>query len=137
MVRELMHDPEFLSKVSVPATPEDVPVGEDLMETLLAHKERCVGMGANMIGELKRIIVFKNGDTYMTMYNPEILKKEDPYDAEEKCLSLLGGPRPCKRYQTIEVRWQNEKFETFVDTFTGFPAQIIQHEVDHCDGVLI
>ena len=94
-------------------------------------------MAANMIGVLKRIIVFDNEGTYMTMFNPELLKVFGPYDAQEGCLSLLGGPRPCKRYQTIKVRWQNENFQTRIKTFTGWSAQIIQHEIDHCNGVLI
>ena len=94
-------------------------------------------MAANMIGVRKRIIVFDNEGTYMTMFNPEIIKKSGPYDAEEGCLSLLGGPRPCKRYQTIKVQWQTAEFQTRIKTFTGWPAQIIQHEIDHCDGILI
>ena len=137
MIRELMHDPIFLSRRSEPATKDDLPVAQDLLDTLTAHKEGCVGMAANMIGVCKRIIVFDNEGTYMTMFNPEIIKMADPYDAQEGCLSLLGGPRKCKRYRTIKVRWQNEKFQTRIKTFTGWPAQIIQHEIDHCNGVLI
>ncbi len=137
MVRDLMHDPEFLSIKAEWATPDDIQVAEDLLETLLAHKERCVGMAANMIGVCKRIIAIKNGDTYQIMINPEILSREDVYDAQEKCLSLLGGPRPCKRYKKLEVKWQTVDFETHIDTFTDFTAQIIQHEVDHCEGILI
>ena len=90
-----------------------------------------------MIGVLKKIIVFDNEGTYMTMFNPEIIKMSGPYDTEEGCLSLLGGPRPCKRYQAIKVQWQNEQFQTRIKTFTGWTAQIIQHEVDHCKGILI
>ena len=137
MVKQIMHDPIFLSGKSEPATAEDLPVARDLLDTLVANKEACVGMAANMIGVRKRIIVFDNAGTYITMFNPEIIKKEAPYDTEEGCLSLLGGPRPCKRYQTIKVQWQNEKFQTRIKTFTGWPAQIIQHEIDHCDGILI
>ena len=110
---------------------------QDLLDTLTAHKDSCVGMAANMIGVKKRIIAFDNEGEYMVMFNPEIIKKSSLYDTEECCLSLLGGPRKCKRYQSIKVQWQNEKFETRIKTFTGFVAQIIQHEIDHCNGVLI
>jgi peptide deformylase len=137
MVKELMHDPIFLALKSEAATMEDLQIAQDLLDTLIANKEACVGMAANMIGVLKRIIVFDNEGTYMTMFNPQIIKSSGPYDAEEGCLSLLGGPRPCKRFQTIKVQWQNEKFQTRIKTFTGWPAQIIQHEVDHCNGILI
>ena len=137
MVKELMHDPIFLSLKSEVATKEDLQVAEDLLDTLIAHKDGCVGMAANMIGERKRIIAFDNEGTYMVMFNPEIIKKSEPYDTEEGCLSLLGGPRKCKRYQTIKVQWQTAEFQTRIKTFTGFPAQIIQHEVDHCNGVLV
>ena len=137
MVKEVIHDPVFLALQSEPATLEDLQVARDLLDTLTANKDACVGMAANMIGALKRIIVFDNDGEYMTMFNPQILKASDPYDASEGCLSLLGGPRPCKRYQTIKVQWQNEKFQTRIKTFTGWPAQIIQHEIDHCNGILI
>ncbi len=137
MVKQVIHDPVFLAMKSAPATSEDLQVAQDLLDTLTANKDGCVGMAANMIGVLKRIIVFDNEGTYMTMFNPEIVKMSGPYDAEEGCLSLLGGPRPCKRYQTIKVQWQNEKFQTRIKTFTGWPAQIIQHEIDHCNGILI
>ena len=137
MVRELMHDPIFLSLKSEIATKDDLPVAQDLLDTLSAHKDGCVGMAANMIGVKKRIICFDNEGTYMTMFNPQILKKSGPYDTEEGCLSLLGGPRKCKRYQTIKVQWQTAEMQTRIKTFTGFPAQIIQHEIDHCDGILI
>ena len=137
MVKEVIHDPIFLALKSDEATVEDMQTAHDLLDTLAANKEACVGMAANMIGVRKRSIVFDNEGTYMTMFNPEILKMSGPYDAEEGCLSLLGGPRPCKRYQTIKVQWQNEKFQTRIKTFTGWTAQIIQHEIDHCSGVLI
>ena len=137
MIKELIHDPIFLAGKSSPAAKEDLQTAQDLLDTLIAHKEGCVGMAANMIGVHKRIIVFDNEGTYMTMLNPEIIKKSGPYDTEEGCLSLLGGPRPCKRYKTIKVRWQTVDFQTRIKTFTGWPAQIIQHEVDHCDGILI
>ena len=137
MVKEIIHDPVLLGAKSVPATKEDLQVAQDLLDTLTANKDACVGMAANMIGVRKRIIVFDNDGIYMTMFNPEILKAAEPYDAQESCLSLLGGPRPCKRYRTIKVQWQNEKFQIRTKTFTGWPAQIIQHEIDHCNGVLI
>ncbi len=137
MIKELIHDPILLARKSEVATKEDLQVAQDLLDTLIAHKDGCVGMAANMIGVCKRIIAFDNDGSYMVMFNPEIIKKSGPYDAEEGCLSLLGGPRKCKRYQTIKVQWQTAEFQTRIKTFTGFPAQIIQHEVDHCDGVLI
>ncbi len=137
MVRELMHDPLFLARKSEPATKEDLPVARDLLDTLAAHKDECVGMAANMIGVLKRIIVFDNEGTPMAMLNPEILKSSEPYNTEEGCLSLLGGPRPCRRYGKIKVRYETMDFQTRIKTFTGFPAQIIQHEMDHCKGILI
>ena len=94
-------------------------------------------MAANMIGVRKRIIAFDNEGTYMVMFNPEIIKKTESYETEEGCLSLLGGPRKCKRYKTIKVKWQTAEMQTRIKTFTGFPAQIIQHEIDHCEGTLI
>ena len=137
MIKELIHDPILLSMKSEAATIEDLQVAQDLLDTLIAHKDGCVGMAANMIGVRKRIIAFDNGGTYTVMFNPKIIKKSGPYDAEEGCLSLLGGPRKCKRYRTIKVQWQTAEFQTRIKTFTDFTAQIIQHEVDHCDGVLI
>ena len=137
MIREVIHDPVLLGVQSEPATKEDLQVARDLLDTLIANKDACVGMAANMIGVRKRIIVFDNKGTYMTMFNPEIIKMSGPYDTEEGCLSLLGGPRPCKRYQTIKVQWQNEQFQTRIKTFTDWSAQIIQHEIDHCNGILI
>lgn len=137
MVKEVIHDPILLGIPAKPATKEDAPIAWDLLDTLIANKDACVGMAANMIGIHKRIIVFESEGSYMTMFNPEILKKAGPYDAEESCLSLLGGPRPCKRFQTIKVQWQNEQWGTRIKTFTGWTAQIIQHEIDHCNGVLI
>lgn len=137
MIKQLFHDPIFLSLKSEVATKEDLPVAEDLLDTLIAHKDGCVGMAANMIGVRKRIIAFDNEGTYMVMFNPQIIKKSEPYETEEGCLSLLGGPRKCKRYKIIKVQWQTAELQTRIKTFTGFPAQIIQHEVDHCDGVLI
>ena len=137
MVRELMHDPLFLGRKSRAATKEDLAIGQDLLETLVAHKETCVGMAGNMIGETVAVIAFFDGKTPVVMYNPEILKSEGEYETEEGCLSLLGGPRKCKRYRKIKVRWDNEQFQKRVKTYTDWTAQIIQHEVDHCMGVLI
>ena len=137
MIQEVVHDPILLARKSESATPEDLQVAQDLLDTLIANKEGCVGMAANMIGVLKRVIVFDNEGTYMTMFNPEIVKMSGLYETQEGCLSLLGDPRPCKRYQTIKVQWQNEKFQIRIKTFTGWTAQIIQHEIDHCNGILI
>ena len=137
MVREIIHDPILLGIPSKPAEKEDMQVAQDLLDTLAFHKDGCVGMAANMIGVHKRIIAFDNAGTYMVMFNPEILKSSGPYDAQEGCLSLLGGPRPCKRWGSIKVQWQNEQFQTRIKTFTGWTAQIIQHEIDHCNGILI
>ena len=137
MVRELIHDPILLARKSTPATAEDLNVARDLLDTLTAHREGCVGMAANMIGETKRIIVFDNEGTYMTMFNPEILRAEGEFGTEEGCLSLLGGPRKTKRYRKIKVRYQNAQFQTRIKSFTGWTVQIIQHEIDHCNGILI
>ena len=137
MVKEIVHDSIFLGGKSEMATKEDLQTAQDLLDTLIANHEACVGMAANMIGVRKRIIVFDNEGTYITMFNPEIIKKSGPYDTEEGCLSLLGSPRPCKRYKTIKVQWQTTEFQTRIKTFIGWTAQIIQHEVDHCDGKLI
>lgn len=136
MVRPIMKDPLFLARKAEPATAADIPVAQDLLETLVAHKDGCVGMAANMIGVNKRIIAFDNEGTYMVMYNPEIVKTAQPYNTEEGCLSL-DGVRPTRRYKSIKVRYQNEAFQVRLKTFTGFTAQIIQHEIDHCEGILI
>ena len=137
MKRELIHDPILLSRHSREATAADAAIAEDLLDTLKAHKETCVGMAANMIGEFVKIIAFDCQGSYMVMYNPEILKAEGPYDAEEGCLSLLGGPRKTRRFQKIKVRYQTEAMQIRLKTFTGWTAQIIQHEIDHCAGILI
>ena len=137
MVRQLVHDPILLLRKSVPATPEDLDTARDLMDTLLHHRETCVGMAANMIGVTKKIIVFQDGSGCATMFNPEILKAEGAYETEESCLSLLGGPRKCRRFRKIKVRWQTEDFQTRIKSFEGWTAQIIQHEIDHCNGILI
>ena len=122
--------------MAAPATAEDLPVAQDLLDTLIAHRDGCVGVAANMIGVSKRIIVFDNDGAYMTMFNPEIIKYAEPYETEEGCLSL-EGKRKTKRYRTIKVRYQNERFQVRLQSFSGWPAQIIQHEIDHCNGVLI
>ena len=137
MVRELVHDPFLLARKSAPATKDDLEIAQDLLDTLLAHRETCVGMAANMIGQLKRIIVFDNGGVPTLMFNPEIIKASGEYEAEEGCLSLLGGPRKTKRYQKIKVQYQTENFQTRLKSFEGWTAQIIQHEIDHCNGILI
>ena len=137
MVRELMHDPIFLAQKSRDAEPADLPIGQDLLDTLEAHRETCVGMAANMIGQSVRIIVFDDGGRAMLMFNPRILKGSGEYETQESCLSLLGGPRKTKRYQKIKVEYRNENFQLRLKTFEGWTAQIIQHEIDHCCGVLI
>ena len=137
MVRELVHDPIFLTRKAEPATKGDLPTAEDLLETLAAHRETCVGMAANMIGVCKRIIAFDNAGSYMVMFNPKIVKASEVYETEESCLSLLGGPRKTRRYRKIKVEYQNEKFQTRLKSFEGWTAQIIQHEIDHCEGILI
>ena len=137
MIKELVHDPLILGRKSEPATKEDLFIAEDLLDTLKAHHETCVGMAANMIGVHKRIIAFNDNGSYMAMFNPEILRSSDPYDTEESCLSLLGGPRKCKRFHSIKVQWQTADFQLRIKTFTGWTAQIIQHEIDHCNGILI
>ena len=136
MIREICKDVIFLGQKAEPATPEDLPVAADLLETLAHHKEGCVGMAANMIGVNKRIIAFDNEGEYMVMFNPEILRKTGPYETEEGCLSLTGV-RPTKRWKTIKVKWQNEKCQQRIKNFTGWTAEIIQHEIDHCEGIII
>lgn len=136
MIKEIIHDPIFLSQKSETATIADLSVAKDLLDTLIANREGCVGMAANMIGEKKRIIVFDNNGIYMTMLNPEIISKSGEYETEEGCLSL-AGIRSTKRFRSIKVRYQNLSFKACQQTFTGFTAQIIQHEIDHCNGVLI
>ena len=136
MIRPINRDPLFLPQKSAPATPEDAPIARDLLETLTAHADGCVGMAANMIGVNKRIIAFENDGEYMLMFNPVIVKKSGPYDTEEGCLSLTGT-RKAKRFQTVKVQWQNKKFQTRLKTFTGWTAEIIQHEIDHCEGIVI
>lgn len=136
MIRDICKDETFLALKAELATIDDLPIAADLLETLEHHKDGCVGMAANMIGVNKRIIAFDNEGTYMVMFNPEIIQKSGSYDAEERCLSLTGI-RPAKRWKSIKVRWQNEKFQERFKTFSGWTAQIIQHEIDHCEGIII
>ena len=137
MIKDLIHDPIFLARKAEPATQADLQTAADLLDTLAFHRETCVGMAANMIGVCKRIIAFDNGGSYMVMFNPRIVKAAGEYDAEESCLSLLGGPRKTKRFRKIKVEYQTDTFQTRLKTFEGWTAQIIQHEIDHCDGILI
>ena len=136
MIRDIIKDETFLEQKAEPAIQDDLSVAQDLLDTLTAHKDSCVGMAANMIGVNKRIIAFDNEGNYMVMFNPEIIKKSSPYEAEEGCLSLTGI-RKARRWKSIKVQYQNEKFQTRFKTFTGWTAQIIQHEIDHCEGILI
>ena len=138
MIRQLVHDPKLLSNASTNATKEDLNVALDLVDTLNFHRDTCVGMAANMIGVNKCIIAFVNDDNkIMVMFNPVILKKEKKYNTEEGCLSLLGGPRSCIRYESIKVQFQTTDMKVRIKNFKGFTAQIIQHEIDHCNGILI
>ena len=136
MIREICRDETFLAQKAAPATADDLATAQDLLDTLTAHKDGCVGMAANMIGVCKRIIAFDNEGTYMVMFNPVIVKQSGAYEAEEGCLSLTGT-RNTKRFQTIKVQWQNEKFQTRLKTFTGWTAEIIQNEIDHSEGIII
>ena len=136
MIKPIMKDPIFLAQKSAQATVLDLPVAQDLRDTLAAHRDGCVGMAANMIGVAKRIIIFDDNSSATVMFNPEIVKCSGPYEAEEGCLSL-AGTRKVKRYRLIKVQYQNECFEMRLKTYTGFTAQIIQHEIDHLGGVLI
>jgi len=136
MVREIMKDPIFLAQKSAPATAEDMSVAQDLLDTLIANAAGCVGMAANMIGVSKRIIAFYDGGNYSLMLNPVITKFSGPYDTEEGCLSL-PGVRPTKRYLNIKVEYQTLKMEKRIKNYSGYTAQIIQHEIDHCNGILI
>jgi len=138
MIKPIMKDPIFLARASEAAKncPEDLQTARDLLETLEHHREGCVGMAANMIGVARRIIAFDNEGSYMVMFNPVIVKSSGPYEAEEGCLSLTGV-RKAKRFRSIKVQYQNEQFQVRLKTFTGWTAQIIQHEIDHCNGILI
>lgn len=136
LVRPIMHYEAFLSQKAEPAAADDLQTAQDLLDTLSAHREGCVGMAANMIGVNKRIIAFDNEGTYEVMFNPEIIRKSGPYEAQEGCLSLTGV-RTAKRWKQIKVRYQNDKMQERFKTYSGWTAQIIQHEIDHCDGILI
>ena len=136
MIREICRDETFLAQKAAPATADDLATAQDLLDTLTAHKDGCVGMAANMIGVCKRIIAFDNEGEYMVMLNPMIVKQSGVYEAEEGCLSLTGT-RKVRRFKSIKVQWQNEKLQTRLKTFTGWTAEIIQHEIDHCEGILI
>ena len=136
MIKPIIKDPIFLAQKSAPAALPDLPVAQDLRDTLAAHRDGCVGMAANMIGVARRIIIFDDNGIASVMFNPEIIKSSGPYEAEEGCLSLTGT-RKAKRYRSIKVQYQNERFETRLKTYTGWTAQIIQHEIDHCNGILI
>ena len=137
MVRELIHDPILLARKSMPADRSDLQTAQDLLDTLRHHSETCVGMAANMIGVTKCVIAFVEDGAYQVMLNPEIIRQSDPFDTKEGCLSLLGGPRPTKRYKKIKVRYQTTEMQTRLKTYEGWTAQIIQHEIDHCNGILI
>ena len=137
MVRELVHDPILLAQVSEPAVKEDWTIAQDLLETLIFHEKGCVGMAANMIGVTKRIIAFNNEGKYEVILNPEIVKSSGEYETREGCLSLLGDPRPTKRFEKIKVQYQTMGMKVRLKTYQGFTAQIIQHEIDHCNGILI
>ena len=136
MIKPIVKDVFFLAQKSEPATKADLQVGRDLMDTLRANRERCVGMAANMIGVRKNIIIVNTGMIDVVMFNPVLLKKDTPYETEEGCLSL-SGIRKTKRWEKITVKWQNMLFQTQTTTYTGWTAQIIQHEIDHCNGILI
>lgn len=136
MIRPIVTSPMMLRMPSVDATPEDAATGQDLLDTLAAHTHECVGMAANMIGVRKRIIVVQDGPRAQLMYNPVVLERANEYETEEGCLSL-PGTRPATRYRRIKVSYLDESFQPVTKTFTGYTAQIIQHEVDHCDGILI
>ena len=136
MIKQIIHDPIFLAQKSSPATAADASVADDMLETLRANADKCVGLAANMIGVSKCIIVFDDNGTYAEMFNPEILSGREIYETEEGCLSL-DGTRKTKRYKTIKVKWQNRQMQTRIKTYTGWTAEIIQHEIDHCNGILI
>lgn len=136
MVQPICRDPILLGQPCRPATRQDLPIARDLLETLMANRQVCVGMAANMIGQPVRIIAFEDGEVCRVMLNPEILSRQEPFDTQEGCASLTGQ-RPVTRYRKIKVRWQNEDMKIRLQTFTGWTAQIIQHEVDHCQGILI
>ena len=136
MVKKIVRDPMFLQQKSEPATEADKQVIQDLLDTLRANQEHCVGMAANMIGVRKRIIVVAMGPFHFAMVNPVITKRSGEYQTEESCLSL-DGVRPCTRYREIEVDYLDQDFRPQHGKYKDFTAQIIQHEVDHFEGILI
>lgn len=136
MIKPIMTNEIFLARPSEPATAADAQTAQDLLDTLAAHAHECVGMAANMIGVPKRIIVFDDEGTHRIMYNPEIVSSAGAYDAEEGCLSLIGR-RPATRYRTIKVCYEDADFHERTKTYTGWTAQIIQHEIDHTNGIVI
>ncbi len=136
MERSIIRDTFFLRQKSLPASRDDLQTAQDLLDTLEANKDRCVGLAANMTGVLRRILVLDNEGTPLVMLNPEIISRSDSYSTEEGCLSL-DGTRPVTRWRKIKVRWQDAGLRTRIKTFTDFPAQIIQHEMDHFEGILI
>ena len=136
MIQEICKDEKFLAQKAEQATPDDIQTATDLLETLEAHKDGCVGMAANMIGVNKRIIVFEDAGGYMEMFNPRILRRAQPFEAEEGCLSL-PGTRKTRRYREIKVEWQTRDMKTRIRGFSGWAAQIIQHEIDHLEGIII
>ena len=136
MVREIVHDPVFLSQKCIEASERDIGIAEDLIDTLRANLDRCVGMAANMIGERRRIIAFAKGPMIIAMLNPKIISGYGEYESEEGCLSL-EGTRKVKRYRSIRLRWQDVRMKEHIGTLDGFQAQIVQHEVDHCNGILV
>ena len=137
MVQELIHDPDVLSRPAEPATQADLDIARDLLDTLMFHRETCVGMAANMIGVSKSIIAFDNSGEYMVMLNPEIVRASGEYETQESCLSLLGGPRKTKRFRKIKVQYQTMELKLRQKNFEGWTAQIVQHEIDHLRGILI
>jgi len=136
MVKNIIHDPVLLAQKSKTATADDIETADNLMDTLKANADRCVGMAANMIGVTKRIIVLNDDGKYEEMFNPEIISGKEQYETEEGCLSL-SGTRKTKRYRKIKVKWQNRNMQYRIKNFEGWTAQIIQHEIDHCNGILI
>lgn len=136
MIRNIMTNPLFLSQPSAPSTPDDASIAQDLLDTLAAHSRECVGMAANMIGVSKRIIAFDDEGVYRIMHNPEIISRAGAYETEEGCLSLVGQ-RPTTRYRTIKVQYEDAGFRLRTKTYTGWTAQIIQHEIDHINGIVI
>ncbi len=136
MIKPIVTDVIFLGGKSQPAVPEDIPAADDLLDTLRANRDRCVGMAANMIGIRKAIIAVEDRGRLLELFNPQIIARAGAYETEEGCLSL-PGTRPVRRWRSVKVRWQTRAFQTRTQTFTGLTAQIIQHEIDHLNGIII